>query len=308
MNKQFSSILIKICILVGAFLIGLAARSHAQTTPPGNTSADTTHHRYGMHRGWANRPGGDSLAHHFHRGPQDGFYGHNGFRGPQDGFHGRQAWAYHRGHRPGQGAFARGRAGYRAFGHRPGAIHYTPEQRQQLTAINKDYRQKAADLFKQDNITLKQYKAGLLALQKEKKEKTAALLTQQQRDQLAAQRRRMSENMQVREAARMERLKLRLNLTDDQVAKLKTGQEDLRSQAKAIHQNDNLLPREKMEQLKALMAKRNDTFKSVLTPDQYAQFEKMSHRRPGGFARPGRHFGGPGGPDGPGGPSVPAAI
>lgn len=50
----------------------------------------------------------------------------------------------------------------------------------------------------------------------------------------------------------------------DQVAKIKTGNENLRSQARAIHENDN--------------------YKSVLTPDQYTQFEKMmSHRRAGGM-------------------------
>ena len=161
-------------------------------------------------------------------------------------------------------------------------------------AINKDYRQKSEDLFKQDNLTLKQYKAGLIALQKDKKDKLQALLTPRQKDEMAARRKRMTENAQVMEVARLERLKLRLNLSDDQVTKIKTGQEALHSQVKAIHENDNLLPQQKMEQMKALMAKRNDTFRAVLTPDQYTQFEKMSHHRFGG---PG--WGGPGG-SGPG--------
>jgi len=166
-----------------------------------------------------------------------------------------------------------------------GFTHYTPEQRQQVAAINKDYRERSADLYKKDNITLKEYKASLLALQKEKKEKMEALLTPQQKEEMAARRKRMTENRQVIAAAHMERLKLRLNLSDDQVAKIKAGQADLRAQAKAIHENDNLLPREKMEQMRSLMAKRNDTFKTVLTPEQYSQFEKMSQHRGGRFGR-----------------------
>jgi hypothetical protein len=301
MNKQISSLLIKICILVGAFFLGLAARSHAQTTPPGGTPADTTHHRYGMHRGWNNRNDNYPMDHAFNRSRF-----HEG-RNARDG---RNGFGYARGGRDGSN------------GER---IHYTPEQRPQVMAINKDYRQKAADLFRQDNITLKQYKAGLLSLQKEKKDKLGALLTQQQKDQLADQRKRMSDNRQVREAANLERLKLTLNLTDDQVAKLKSGQEVLHSQARAIHENENLLPQEKMQQMKALMAKRNDTYRSVLTPDQYSQFEKMFHHRSGGPSSellrhapprsysslrssrsPGRHFGGPG--SDPGGPGGSAAI
>ena len=179
-------------------------------------------------------------------------------------------------------------------------------------AINKEYRQKAADLYKQDDITLKQYKAGLAALNKDKKDKLAALLTPRQKDQLAARRKRMDENRQVMQAAHLERLKLRLNLSDDQVAKIKAGQENLHSQVKAIHENENLLPQQKMEQMKALLAKRNDTYKSVLTPEQYSQFEKMHHGHEGfgprGFDH-GRHrFGGPMGPGGPGGPEPGAAL
>ena len=251
--------------LLSGILILTVASLHAQSG--GNAGSDTTmHHRNpGMHR-WGNRnggTGGDSLAKH------DGHGGYNGFRhngaGRPGGFNGQRDGYAHRG-------FGGGMREH---------IRYTPEQRQQVMAINKDYRQKSQDLYQQDNLTLKQYKTGLLALQKEKKDKLAALLTPQQKTEIATRRKEMDENRQVREVARLEKLKLHLNLSDEQVAKIKAGQENLHSQAKAIHENDNLLPQEKMEQLKTLMSKRNDTYKSVLTPDQYTQFEKMSHRRAG---------------------------
>lgn len=295
MNRHFHPLLAKTCFLAGALFIGWAAK--AQTTTP----ADSTHHRYGMHRGKTIVTGDDQMfMHHDHR--PDGW----AHRGPDGkGFEGRGF----RGRRfEGRGFAHRGQG---RFHHRGPGIRYTPDQRKQMMAINKEYRQKAADLYKQDNITLKQYKDGLIALNKDKKEKLAALLTQQQKDQLAARTKRMDENRQVMEAAHLERLKLNLNLTDDQVAKIKAGQENLHSQVKAIHENDNLLPQQKMEQMKALLAKRNDTYKSVLTPEQYSQFEKMHHGF-GGFGghdgfgpRGGRRFGRPGGPDGPNGPAGP---
>jgi Spy/CpxP family protein refolding chaperone len=163
--------------------------------------------------------------------------------------------------------------------HHGNGIQYTPEQRRQLMAINKEFHDKSAELFKQDNITLKEYKTGLLALQKDKRSKMEALLTPEQKDQIAARKKRSEERRQVAEAARMERLKLRLNLSDDQVAKIKAGQADLHAQARSIYENDNLLPQQKMEQMKDLMAKRKDVFKSVLTPEQFSKFEEMSHRR-----------------------------
>ena len=295
MDRQFTPILKKAGLLLGALFLGWAAQAQAQST--NTTPADTTHHQYGMHRGWGHRPGGDSLAKAggFHHG-QNGFKGHDG----HDGFRGHDDWAASKGWQDSHRGYAfRGHAGWRG-GH--GGIHYTPEQRKQVAAINKDYHQKTQDLFKQDNLTLKQYKAGLVSLAKEKKDKLAALLTQQQKDELAARTKRRDENRQVMEVARLERLKLRLNLSDDQVAKIKAGQENLHSQVKAIHENDNLLPQQKMEQMKALLAKRNDTYKAVLTPEQYSQFEKMHEHgfgRPGGFDHGGRHFGGPAGPGAP---------
>ena len=263
MNGKFSSLLKRALFLSGALILGWTARAQSSTPPP--ATSDTTHHHDGMHHRWdprQNGPGRDSAWANHRPGQGRGFN--------RDG---RGEYA-----RGGQRGFGRGGFGHgREFGPR-----YTPQQRQQVAAINKDYRQKSADLFKQDNLTLKQYKAGLIALQKEKKDKLQGLLTQQQKDEMAARRKRMSENVQVMQVARLERLKLHLNLTVDQVAKIKAGQDNLRGQVQAIHENDNLLPQQKMEQMKALIAKRNDTYKAVLTPDQYTQFEQMSHHRPGG--------------------------
>lgn len=286
MDRQFNSLLKKAGFLAGALFLGWVAQAQAQ----GTTTTDSTHQQYGYHHGWGHRPGGDSLskAYGFHhgwgndsthrgfgrdgwayRGDRDGFRGdREGFRSGGEGFRGHEGFR-HEGFRGGRGH----------FGHGGNGIHYTPEQRKQLMAINKEYRQKSEDLFKQDNITLKEYKAGLVVLQKEKKEKMAALLTPQQKAEVAARKSRMDENRKVMEAARLERLQLRLNLTDDQVAKIKAGNESLHNQVKAIHENDNLLPQQKREQMKALLAKRTETYKSVLTPEQYSQFEKMQ----GGF-------------------------
>jgi hypothetical protein len=109
-------------------------------------------------------------------------------------------------------------------------------------------------------------------------------LTPQQKDQIAARHLKMDENRQVMAAAHLERLRLQLNLTDDQVAQIKAGQQNLRNQTQAIRDNDNLLPQEKRDQLKVLMTARNDGFKTILTPDQYTKFQQQMRSR--------HHFGG----------------
>jgi len=99
---------------------------------------------------------------------------------------------------------------------------------------------------------------------------------------MAAHRKQRQDNARIRAAARLERLRLNLNLSDDQVARLKTGREDFRGKARAIHENDNLLPREKRAQMEVLMASRRDNLKSILTPEQLNKFQQMGHHRFGG--------------------------
>ncbi len=182
-------------------------------------------------------------------------------------------------HRPGgeeRGARFSDRRGHGWEG-RP-RLHYSPEQQKQLQAINKEYRAKQQDLFANDKMSLGEYKSKLLALQKEKKSRTQDLLTAEQKEKLAQWKKQAAENAQVRAAAHLERMKIRLKLSDEQAATLKSRQADLHAKMQSIRENDNLLPRQKMEEIKALFAQREGALKSVLTPEQLSAFQSMHHR------------------------------
>jgi len=172
-------------------------------------------------------------------------------------------------------SFRRNRNGFANHMH----IHYSAGQRKQMRSINDEYKKKSQDLYGEDNITLGQYKSQLLALQNDKKTKLQALLTPEQKNEMEKWKKHASEEMQIRAAANLERMKIKLNLNDEQTAKIKSQQTNLRSQMQAIHQNDNLLPYQKKEQMKSLLANREAGIKSVLTPDQLSEFEKMHKHR-----------------------------
>jgi len=235
-----------VLLLSGAIFLGMAL--HAQSTDSNPAGADSSRRSWTRHS-HGPRMGNDSL--HRREGWRPGAAG-----GTRPGLEGH--------------GWARSRKGE----HRP-MIHFTPEQRQQMMAIDKDFRKRSEDLYKKDNITLREYKAGLIALQKEKKNKLQALLTPAQKEELAKWKAKRAENAQVMAAARLERLKIRLSLSDEQVAKVKAGQASLKAQAESIHGNEDLLPQQKREQLRDLMAKREDALKSVLTPEQLSKFQEM---------------------------------
>ena len=237
----------RILAISGIVFLALAAKAQS---PGGQNNLSDSTHRHAYRNQWQRQDGNN-----FHRG--------------QDGYGRDRNMAYNRNNHM---------RGHRFHSRRGPRIHYTPAQRKQMMAINAEYRKNSEELFKMDNITLKEYKSRLLVLQKDKKDKLQGLLTSEQKDQIAKWKKQSAENAQVRSAAQMERMKIRLNLNNDQVATIQSKQAAFKAQVKSIHENDGLLPQEKMEQIKALASNQRDAIKSVLTPEQISTFENM-HRR-----------------------------
>ena len=154
-------------------------------------------------------------------------------------------------------------------------LHFTSEQRAKLRTLNSQFKEKSEALYKQDDLTLREYKSQLLALQKDRKTQMKNLLTPEQNASIERRKKQVQEEMQIKAAANLERLKIKLNLSDDQTAKIKSQQNNFRAQIIAVRQNDDLLAYQKKDMLKALLAKRKDAIKSVLTPEQASQFEKI---------------------------------
>ena len=74
-------------------------------------------------------------------------------------------------------------------------------------------------------------------------------------------------------------MKAKLNLSDDQVAKLQSSRQATRDQFKAIKDNSQLSRSQKKEQLMALREQTKNNFKSILTPEQISKMEEMKKTR-----------------------------
>jgi len=211
---------------------------------------------------WQGHPnGGFNRPQQFHQpGRQQGGGGFGNYAGGGVGNHRRMPFGH-------GGGWGRDRQGFRP--------HLSPEQQKQATAINADYQKQLTTLRSNDKQTLGEFKKQSAALQKQRQQKIEALYTPQQKEQIAKAKKRMDDERQIRAAANLERMKLNLNLTEDQVAKIKSQQTSLQSQVKAIHDNDNLLPDQKREQMKDLMAKQKDNMKAILTPEQQTKLDSL---------------------------------
>lgn len=75
----------------------------------------------------------------------------------------------------------------------------------------------------------------------------------------------------------LQMLSERLNLTEDQKAKLKPILEDQAEQMRSLRSDTSLTPEQKAAKKKAIHETTHDQINAVLTPDQQEKFKEMKH-------------------------------
>ncbi|MEP6594317.1 MAG: hypothetical protein ABJA71_00160 [Ginsengibacter sp.] len=158
-------------------------------------------------------------------------------------------------------------------------LNFTDEQKQQLKSINEDYKNKMQEL-NNNNIPADELKEKKHTLVKERMEKVHALLTPEQKIQMQQFKKDGKDKHEMGSGKRMEKMKSTLNLSDEQVSKMKAQKEIFKSKEEAIKNNESLTADQKNEQLKLLRDEKKNSFKSFLTPEQQKKLEGMRHNRP----------------------------
>ncbi len=158
-------------------------------------------------------------------------------------------------------------------------LNLTEAQRQQMKSINMDFKNRLQELKKNDNMTVKEFNAKKEALMQERKQKTQALLTAEQKNQMKQFKKEHSDKREIESGKRIEKMQTNLGLSNDQVAKMKAQKEIYKSRTEAIKNNQSTGNERKKEQLKALREERKNSFKSFLTPEQLQKLEAMKNKR-----------------------------
>ncbi len=154
-------------------------------------------------------------------------------------------------------------------------LNLTTAQKNQMKANRESYKKQLEDLKKNDGISVKEYREKKEAIHKAQKEKAMAVLTPEQKTQLEQLKKEEQQKHKMKSAERMEKMKSRLGLTDEQAAKLKANREDINTKMKAIKENNKLSSEEKKQQLKELKKQNKDIFRDMLTPDQLKKMQDM---------------------------------
>ncbi|MEI9958142.1 MAG: hypothetical protein WDM90_17965 [Ferruginibacter sp.] len=158
-------------------------------------------------------------------------------------------------------------------------LNFSDAQKSQAKVYREEYRKKLQELDKKENITVKEAREQRMALRKEQAAKMQSLLTPEQKNKIEQFKVEGKAKMQQHYAARMDKMKAKLNLTDDQVAQLKTEREGMMAKLKAIKEDDTMDRAAKREKLMALRAEMKAAHQKIFTPEQLKQMEDMKKER-----------------------------
>jgi len=162
-------------------------------------------------------------------------------------------------------------------------LNLTDAQKEQFKAQRESFHKQMEELKKNDNITVKEWKSRMETLRKDQKTKMQGILTTEQKGQIEKMKAEQKAMQEIDAKARMEKMKLRLGLTDDQVAKMNKNRAEMSEKMKALREDDKMDAGKKKEQMHDLMKKQKEQMKSILTEEQMKKFQEGQKRGPGGM-------------------------
>jgi len=159
-------------------------------------------------------------------------------------------------------------------------VKLSDEQKQKAKALNEDYRKKMDELRKKDDILVKDWRNQMTELNKKHKEDMSALLSKEQKAQIERSKVERKKMAEIDANARMEKMKLRLDLNDDQMARIKKQRSETLEKRKAIHENRSDDMMKKREEMKTLIQKNKENMRSILNEEQLKKMKEMRKSTP----------------------------
>jgi Spy/CpxP family protein refolding chaperone len=160
-------------------------------------------------------------------------------------------------------------------------LNLTDAQKAQMKTVNESFKKQMKDLNSKGNITVDQQRQQREAIVKAHKEQVSAILTPEQRSQVAAHTKdfRGGRKDGVR-GRNFSDITKDLNLSADQEVKMNAMNATFKSNVKSLRQNTSVSEKDKKEQMKKLMKQHRSDMEALLTNDQKEQLKSREKNRP----------------------------
>lgn len=159
-------------------------------------------------------------------------------------------------------------------------LNLSDTQKQQAKSLREDYKNQYKQL--EDNkssMSLQDYQAKKGQIRTEQSSKFESILTADQMAKMSDMKKDQMAKRENMQHNRMDKMKMTLNLTDDQVSKLHNQHETFKTQAKEIKENTSLTDEQKKESLMDLRKRSKEDEKTILTAEQLQKREDMKNKR-----------------------------
>lgn len=157
-------------------------------------------------------------------------------------------------------------------------LDLTEDQKAKFKTQNENFRQQMAELKKNDNITVKEWKAKAEGLRKDHKTKIQGILTPDQKQKMEKMKVEGKTREEGMRKERAEKMKTRLGLSEEQSIKMESNRKVTGEKMKAIRENSSLSEDQKREQMRELHKKQQENMKSILTEEQQKKLKESHHQ------------------------------
>lgn len=165
-------------------------------------------------------------------------------------------------------------------------------QKTQIKSYREEYKRQMQALREDPNLTVKEINSRRDALKQHQKAKIHALLTNEQKKKIEKNKLEHKADANMRAEKKLEKMKSKLSLSDDQANKLRAQRERTRGEIKVIKENQSLDAVSKKQQITEIKNTAKQQRKSILTPDQLKRLEEAKvnsagkeRRRSGRFTK-----------------------
>jgi protein CpxP len=162
-------------------------------------------------------------------------------------------------------------------------VGLTDDQKAKLGPIFQNEAQQAQSIRSDSSLNQDQKKAKMRDLRKSTRSQVSEILTPEQKAKLKSERKEHRHKKQAMGASPEQRLNMlskRLNLTEDQKAKLAPVFQNAQTQVQSVRQDSSLTPEQKREKIKQIRFDTHKQVASILTPEQQKQLQEgWQHRK-----------------------------
>lgn len=169
-------------------------------------------------------------------------------------------------------------------------LNLTPEQKASMQKLQDELRQQMQALNSNESITVKEQRDRREALLKKHKEAVDKLLTADQKKQLADKRAKSRAKAGEIQEQQMVKMAEKLQLSTDQIAKVKASHTAVKTKMDAVLKNDKLSRVERKAAMDKIKTEHEQAMAGILNAEQLKQWKELRQQGP----KPGMHKGGKG--------------